>query len=194
MAQPDVRLHRRRCVGHAARGRHDLDLHADASACTGVVGVKSGFTTAAGGCDVVAVDRRCGGRPVLVLAAVTGQTGERAGRGRAARLALVDARPPLDRRRRPCCRGAGRGRTSSVAGRPSRHADGGGRRAHLARVSAGTRRSCRRPGGRRAAGARGRAGGDHGGHAAGRPVPVTHCDDGIPPLHASPAAALTRLA
>ena len=41
----------------------------------GVIGVKSGFTTAAGGCDVLAVVRTVHGRPVLLLAAVTGQTG-----------------------------------------------------------------------------------------------------------------------
>jgi len=41
----------------------------------GVIGVKSGFTTAAGGCDVVAVIRRVHGANVLILAAVTGQTG-----------------------------------------------------------------------------------------------------------------------
>jgi D-alanyl-D-alanine carboxypeptidase (penicillin-binding protein 5/6) len=41
----------------------------------GVIGVKSGFTTAAGGCDVVAVVRMVHGRPTLVLSAVTGQTG-----------------------------------------------------------------------------------------------------------------------
>jgi serine-type D-Ala-D-Ala carboxypeptidase (penicillin-binding protein 5/6) len=41
----------------------------------GVIGVKSGFTTAAGGCDVVAVMRSVHGRPTLILAAVTGQTG-----------------------------------------------------------------------------------------------------------------------
>jgi D-alanyl-D-alanine carboxypeptidase (penicillin-binding protein 5/6) len=41
----------------------------------GVIGVKSGFTTAAGGCDVVAVVRDAHGVPVLVLGAVTGQTG-----------------------------------------------------------------------------------------------------------------------
>jgi D-alanyl-D-alanine carboxypeptidase (penicillin-binding protein 5/6) len=41
----------------------------------GVLGVKSGFTTAAGGCDVVAVVRQAHGRPVLILSAVTGQTG-----------------------------------------------------------------------------------------------------------------------
>jgi D-alanyl-D-alanine carboxypeptidase (penicillin-binding protein 5/6) len=41
----------------------------------GVIGVKSGFTTAAGGCDVLAVMRMVHGEPVLVLSAVTGQTG-----------------------------------------------------------------------------------------------------------------------
>ena len=41
----------------------------------GVVGVKSGYSSAAGGCDVLAIDRSVGGRPVLVLAAVTGQLG-----------------------------------------------------------------------------------------------------------------------
>jgi D-alanyl-D-alanine carboxypeptidase (penicillin-binding protein 5/6) len=41
----------------------------------GVIGVKSGFTTAAGGCDVLAVQRRVHGRNVMILAAVTGQTG-----------------------------------------------------------------------------------------------------------------------
>jgi D-alanyl-D-alanine carboxypeptidase (penicillin-binding protein 5/6) len=41
----------------------------------GVIGVKSGFTTAAGGCDVLAITRVVHGEPVLVLAAVTGQTG-----------------------------------------------------------------------------------------------------------------------
>jgi D-alanyl-D-alanine carboxypeptidase (penicillin-binding protein 5/6) len=41
----------------------------------GVIGVKSGFTTAAGGCDVVAVVRRVHGKNTLILAAVTGQTG-----------------------------------------------------------------------------------------------------------------------
>lgn len=41
----------------------------------GVIGVKSGFTTAAGGCDVVAVERSVHGRTVLILAAVTGQVG-----------------------------------------------------------------------------------------------------------------------
>jgi D-alanyl-D-alanine carboxypeptidase (penicillin-binding protein 5/6) len=41
----------------------------------GVLGVKSGFTTAAGGCDVVAVIRQAHGHPALILSAVTGQTG-----------------------------------------------------------------------------------------------------------------------
>jgi serine-type D-Ala-D-Ala carboxypeptidase (penicillin-binding protein 5/6) len=41
----------------------------------GVIGVKSGFTTLAGGCDVLAVFRQVHGRSVLILAAVTGQTG-----------------------------------------------------------------------------------------------------------------------
>jgi D-alanyl-D-alanine carboxypeptidase (penicillin-binding protein 5/6) len=41
----------------------------------GVVGVKSGFTSAAGGCDVLALSRVVHGQLVTVLAAVTGQTG-----------------------------------------------------------------------------------------------------------------------
>jgi D-alanyl-D-alanine carboxypeptidase (penicillin-binding protein 5/6) len=41
----------------------------------GVIGVKSGFTTVAGGCDVLAVVRDVHGLPVLILGAVTGQTG-----------------------------------------------------------------------------------------------------------------------
>jgi D-alanyl-D-alanine carboxypeptidase (penicillin-binding protein 5/6) len=41
----------------------------------GIIGVKSGYTNAAGGCDVVAVIRPVHGRPTLLLAAVTGQTG-----------------------------------------------------------------------------------------------------------------------
>jgi D-alanyl-D-alanine carboxypeptidase (penicillin-binding protein 5/6) len=41
----------------------------------GVLGVKSGFTTAAGGCDVLAVKRVVHGKTVLVITAVTGQTG-----------------------------------------------------------------------------------------------------------------------
>ena len=41
----------------------------------GVNGVKSGFTTAAGGCDVLSVTRTVHGHSVLILSAVTGQTG-----------------------------------------------------------------------------------------------------------------------
>jgi serine-type D-Ala-D-Ala carboxypeptidase (penicillin-binding protein 5/6) len=41
----------------------------------GVIGVKSGFTSAAGGCDVVAVFRQAHGHSALILAAVTGQEG-----------------------------------------------------------------------------------------------------------------------
>jgi D-alanyl-D-alanine carboxypeptidase (penicillin-binding protein 5/6) len=41
----------------------------------GVVGVKSGFTSQAGGCDVLAVARVVHGQKVLILAAVTGQSG-----------------------------------------------------------------------------------------------------------------------
>lgn len=41
----------------------------------GVVGVKSGLTQAAGGCDVLALATAVDGRPLLVLAAVTGQDG-----------------------------------------------------------------------------------------------------------------------
>jgi D-alanyl-D-alanine carboxypeptidase (penicillin-binding protein 5/6) len=41
----------------------------------GVVGVKSGLTSEAGGCDVMAVDESIAGHPVEILAAVTGQQG-----------------------------------------------------------------------------------------------------------------------
>jgi serine-type D-Ala-D-Ala carboxypeptidase (penicillin-binding protein 5/6) len=41
----------------------------------GVIGVKSGFTSAAGGCDVVAVFRQAHGHSALILSAVTGQEG-----------------------------------------------------------------------------------------------------------------------
>ncbi len=62
----------------------------------GIIGVKSGFTTAAGGCDVLAVVRTVHGRPVLVLAAVTGQTGpEVLAQAGLHGLALVDAVGPL---------------------------------------------------------------------------------------------------
>lgn len=62
----------------------------------GIIGVKSGFTTAAGGCDVLAVERTVHGRPVLLLAAVTGQTGpEVLAQAGLHGLALVDAVGPL---------------------------------------------------------------------------------------------------
>ena len=41
----------------------------------GIIGMKSGYTDAAGGCDVVAVIRPVNGHATLLLAAVTGQTG-----------------------------------------------------------------------------------------------------------------------
>jgi D-alanyl-D-alanine carboxypeptidase (penicillin-binding protein 5/6) len=41
----------------------------------GVIGVKSGFTSMAGGCDVLALVRSVHGLPVLILSAVTGQLG-----------------------------------------------------------------------------------------------------------------------
>jgi D-alanyl-D-alanine carboxypeptidase (penicillin-binding protein 5/6) len=41
----------------------------------GIIGVKSGYTSAAGGCDVVAAIRTLHGRSTLLLAAVTGQQG-----------------------------------------------------------------------------------------------------------------------
>ena len=62
----------------------------------GVVGVKSGYTDAAGGCDVVAVIRPVHGRPTLLLAAVTGQTGAFAlAQAGLHGLALVNAVQPL---------------------------------------------------------------------------------------------------
>ena len=62
----------------------------------GVIGVKSGYTSQAGGGDVLAVDRTVDGKSVLLLAAVTGQTGPivLAQAGLHA-LALVDALAPL---------------------------------------------------------------------------------------------------
>ena len=62
----------------------------------GVIGVKSGFTSQAGGGDVLAVDRTVDGKQVLLLSAVTGQTGPvvLAQAGLHA-LALVDAMTPF---------------------------------------------------------------------------------------------------
>ena len=62
----------------------------------GIIGVKSGYTTAAGGCDVLGVERTVHGRPVLLLAAVTGQTGVQVlAQAGLHGLALVDAVAPL---------------------------------------------------------------------------------------------------
>lgn len=62
----------------------------------GVLGVKSGYTTAAGGCNVIAVIRPVHGQQVLLLAAVTGQQGAEAlAQAGLHGLALVDALGPL---------------------------------------------------------------------------------------------------
>jgi D-alanyl-D-alanine carboxypeptidase (penicillin-binding protein 5/6) len=62
----------------------------------GIIGVKSGYTDAAGGCDVVAVIRPVHGHPTLLLAAVTGQTGfESLAQAGLHGLALVNAVQPL---------------------------------------------------------------------------------------------------
>lgn len=62
----------------------------------GVIGVKSGFTTQAGGCDVVAVMRTVHGTSVLLLGAVTGQTGpDVLAQAGLHGLALVNALGPL---------------------------------------------------------------------------------------------------
>jgi D-alanyl-D-alanine carboxypeptidase (penicillin-binding protein 5/6) len=62
----------------------------------GIIGVKSGFTTAAGGNDVLAVRRTIHGRSTLLLAAVTGQQGPGVlGQAGLHGLALVNALAPL---------------------------------------------------------------------------------------------------
>jgi serine-type D-Ala-D-Ala carboxypeptidase (penicillin-binding protein 5/6) len=62
----------------------------------GIIGVKSGYTAAAGGCDVLGVVRTVHGRPVLLLAAVTGQTGDMVlAQAGLHGLALVNALGPL---------------------------------------------------------------------------------------------------
>ncbi len=62
----------------------------------GIMGVKSGFTTAAGGCDVLAVNRTVHGRTTLLLAAVIGQEGPGVlGQAGLHGLALVNAVAPL---------------------------------------------------------------------------------------------------
>jgi D-alanyl-D-alanine carboxypeptidase (penicillin-binding protein 5/6) len=64
----------------------------------GVIGVKSGFTTAAGGNDVLAVRSTIHGRTTLLLAAVTGQQGPGVlGQAGLHGLALVSALAPLVR-------------------------------------------------------------------------------------------------
>jgi D-alanyl-D-alanine carboxypeptidase (penicillin-binding protein 5/6) len=64
----------------------------------GIVGVKSGYTDAAGGCDVVGVIRSVHGHPTLLLAAVTGQTGfDSLAQAGLHGLALVNAALPLIR-------------------------------------------------------------------------------------------------
>ncbi|MGH9088162.1 MAG: D-alanyl-D-alanine carboxypeptidase family protein [Acidimicrobiales bacterium] len=84
---------------------------------TGVVGVKSGFTTSAGGGDVLAYRTLVGGRAVTALAAVTNQEGptvlERAGQ-QALALAQAAVRPLLASR--VAARGERVG-TAVVAGR-----------------------------------------------------------------------------
>jgi D-alanyl-D-alanine carboxypeptidase len=62
----------------------------------GIIGVKSGFTDAAGGCDVLGVVRTVHGHPTLLLAAVTGQEDFAALASAGLHgLALVDAVQPL---------------------------------------------------------------------------------------------------
>jgi D-alanyl-D-alanine carboxypeptidase (penicillin-binding protein 5/6) len=62
----------------------------------GIIGVKSGYTSAAGGCDVLAVDRTLHGRATLLLAAVTGQQGPQVlAQAGLHGLALVNAVGPL---------------------------------------------------------------------------------------------------
>ncbi len=62
----------------------------------GIIGVKSGFTTTAGGCDVLGVVSTVHGRPVLLLAAVTGQMGVQVlAQAGLHGLALVTAMGPL---------------------------------------------------------------------------------------------------
>ncbi len=57
-----------------------------------VVGVKSGFTGAAGGCDAMLAVRQVDGQPLLVLAVVTGQQGaDVLGTAGSSALHLVDA-------------------------------------------------------------------------------------------------------
>jgi D-alanyl-D-alanine carboxypeptidase (penicillin-binding protein 5/6) len=62
----------------------------------GVIGVKSGFTTAAGGCDVLAIKSEVHGVSTLLLAAVTGQEGPAVlAQAGLHGLALVSAMAPM---------------------------------------------------------------------------------------------------
>jgi D-alanyl-D-alanine carboxypeptidase (penicillin-binding protein 5/6) len=74
-----------------------LDTYTPLLGAEGVVGMKSGFTTAAGACDVLAAIRSIHGRSVLFLSAITGQQGALSTLGVAALhgLALVNAMAPV---------------------------------------------------------------------------------------------------
>ena len=100
----------------------------------GVIGVKSGFTSAAGGGDVLAVNRTVHGKSVLLLAAVTGQTGPvvLAQAGLHA-LALVDAVGPLIGSTQVLSGGQGRGPCQPGGQQSRRHDLVVGLHAHLAR-------------------------------------------------------------
>ena len=161
----------------------------------GVIGVKSGFTSQAGGGDVLAVDRTVHGKQVLLLSAVTGQTGPLvlAQAGLHA-LALVDAMTPF---------------IGSTEVLPRQHVAAQVSEAG-ATIDASTVSSASMltwPGVTatrvfvpaqhvREAGPPGHDGRErrrHPGHAAACAVPV-QLDGDIPPPDASPAPVLTRLA
>ena len=90
--QPDVLQHRRHDLGDTAPGRHGGAPTRRSSVTDGVVGVKSGFLMAAGGCDVLAAVRNVGGIPVLVLASDTGQgTSDPLGQAGSVALNIADA-------------------------------------------------------------------------------------------------------
>ncbi len=138
----------------------------------GVVGVKSGFTTEAGGCDIVAVFRPVHGRRTLLLAAVTGQ---QQGNALAAAglhgLALVNAVQPVIGTTTVLRSGVTAARRRR--GRPNRgrEHDGVGVHAHLAGRQRHARVPPRAPGERPSPARRPRRHrGGHGGQAAhGRP-------------------------
>ena len=138
MANPDVasivKMPRSRC-----RVAGTISTYTPLLGLQGVIGVKSGYTTAAGGCDVVAVVRTVHGQPVLLLAAVTGQTGpEVLAQAGLHGLALVNAVGPFigttagaARRRRRRARERGRADRR-------RHGGGVGVHADVARASRAT--------------------------------------------------------